>query len=221
MNKLKFPVLYLALISLLLLAASPPDFYHPGHPGAGGEWCLDPSGTFLIPCPSSKTVKKKIGEVLRLTIVNNSAQDFHMQLDGPNFHYLTVPKHSTGIFTLIGEVYEATVFGCGVTKQSTYVHYTQKKLIVQPCEWENWEVYGLWGWTFPTPQKIVKIHITNETDVQQVVYLSGTAGYVLPVPGGTTKAFTIPKGEYNFSTSCEQAGQFRATSRAELVVDCE
>ncbi|MFQ5615111.1 MAG: hypothetical protein ACE5GO_01430 [Anaerolineales bacterium] len=118
---------------------------------------------------------------IRLTVINKNEFDITLRLDGPAYYILSVPSGEQKVFVIDDRGdYPYSLYHCKRTKEGILQLYTIQTFTIPPC----------------MRRKLVKINIENKADTDLTVRMFGPQRFILTVPQGETKSFTIPRGRY-------------------------
>ncbi len=182
-------VLILVLASTLLAAAAPA-----------------PAGGFLA-------TSLQAGDLVRLTVENRTDQPLKIWLSGTAFYYLSIPANSTEVFTPLRGEYTYSVFVCGINVSETLDLSKNYRLIQPACGSgpalaENVPQTVDLG----TVARLVKVTFENDTTGNLTLVLTGPATYVLFIPKGQEKDYTIRRGDYAVTLYAYGCGSVTSTT---------
>ena len=152
-----------------------------------------------IPLPNSaalNSVNEK-SDLVALKIQNGSSSYAYIWLEGPTFYYFAVKPGETKTYTVQRGEYFKEISYCGATDSSIIDLSLHTKLVLPVC--------GANTRQSPTSPhvvditntlKIVKVTLTNEADSRVLAILTGPSTYVFSLDKGSTKDYTIAKGDY-------------------------
>jgi hypothetical protein len=153
----------------------------------------------VVPVHPAMAAPAQAEDLVRLTIENRSNDYVTLRLTGPRFYYFSVKPGETRIFTPVRDVYDSTLYSCGVFTSDSMDLTKIQYIVVPACGTKGTKAEGATATDASAIIKLVKVTIENKAESSMVLILEGPGTYVFFLRAGEEKSYTIPKGEYDLT----------------------
>lgn len=156
------------------------------------------------------------------TIANGNPKTVYVTLKGPKTYNFRVGGNTTSVYSVTNGKYTYTLSACE-TSVGGKIDLTKYQVMNIPVCGASASGSADEHQVYISFSNIVRANFTNHTSTGLAVLLKGPRGYSLYLPVGTTKTFSILRGNYSYEYfACGKTfkGKFEATNKTQIDLSC-